>query len=367
MKPSPGTGHLSKADLEKLLSGKLDADSTARVNKLLEECELSKSAVEGYNTVPGAVADIASLDKTIASKAGMKVAKWMNVVTITLGVALAAGVTYALWPRHNDYVNVPAPLPAEYNTPAVENDAPSQVVLTPQAEHFVNPEAKPAPQQAILSQGKIADTSAAATTPGEVLQPIPVAPPEVLEVKPVVPEKPEASYNASIGFIFDLKVTEFEKYFKKTVTVEELPLGGTPAQFEDERMREAEAKDQPATREEPAENFLKAGLKAFHDGRYGRCIEKMQVLKTADPADPNALFYMGVSYVKLEMYDNAIPLFDAILQAKNNVFHEEARWYKTQALLGKGDTESAKQLLNEIAGKSGFYQQKAKDKLASLK
>ncbi len=365
MKPSPNTGHLTKGDLENLLGGKLDADSTARVNKLLDECELSKEAVEGYTSVPGAVADIASLNKTIASKAGMKAATWMNVVTITLGLALAGGVTYALWPRHND-VRVAAPELASYTAPAEENTEPSQVVLTPQAEHFVNPEAKPAPQ-AMFSQGKIADSAATSSTPEKAPEAIEVAPPEVLEVKPVVPEKPEASYNASIGFIFDLKVTEFEKYFKKTVTVEELPLGGTPAQFENDGMREAELKEQPATRQVPAENFLNAGLKAFHDGRYGRCIEKMEVLRKADPADPNALFYMGVSYVKLEMYDKAIPLFDAILQAKNNVFHEEARWYKTQALLGKGDTESAKQLLNEIAGKPGFYQQKAKEKLAALK
>jgi hypothetical protein len=363
MKTSPHTDHLSPKELSDLISGKLDAKSNARVKKLLKDCELSKEALAGFTAVPAAAADLDLLNKQIAAKSGMaKTPKWMSVVTVAIGAALVVGMGYALWPREPELLDVPL---AYTVPPPVSNEViPAVVELTPKAEHFVNPEATPKPK-AILSPGKPVDTTTAVKSPEVKQDPIAVTPPEQLEVKPVVPKNPEAGYNASIGFIQDLKVTEFEKYYRKTIEVRELPLKGVPAQFEDEDKFKKES-ELETVRNVPAEQFLNDGLRAFHDGKYGRCIEKMEVLKKNNEKDLNATFYMGVSYVKLEMFEKAIRMFDEILNASNNVFHEEAKWYKALALIGNGDDAAAKVLLTEIAAKDGFYKEKAAAKLKEI-
>ena len=360
MKTSLHTDHLSPKELSDLISGKLDAKSNARIKKLLNDCELSKEALAGFTAIPAAAADLSSLNKEIAVKSGIiKTPMWMSVVTVVIGVSLVVGMGYALWPREPETLKIPL----AYTEPVVLTTNVPTVDLTPKAEHFVNPEAKPQ-LQAVISQGKPVDT-VTAKTPEVKKDPIPVTPPELIEVKPVVPKNPEAGYNASIGFIHDLKITEFEKYYRKTIEVRELPLKGVPAQFEDADKFKKEG-EMETVRNVPAEQFLNDGLRAFHDGKYGRCIEKMEVLKKNNEKDLNAAFYMGVSYVKLEMFEKAIKMFDEILNSSNNVFHEEAKWYKALALIERGDDEAAKVLLNEIAAKDGFYKEKAVAKLKSI-
>ncbi len=360
MKTSPHTDHLSPKELSDLINGKIDAKSNTRIHKLLEDCELSKEALAGFIAVPGAMKDISSLNKSISVKSGIiKTPIWMSVVTVVVGAGLVIGMGYALWPGEDK--------PVELNyipeTPKVYVASTPDVDLTPAAEHFVNPEAKPK-SQAVISQGKIVDTTNVKPIDSKTEQ-IAVTEVEKVEVKPIVPSHPEVGYNASVGFIQDLKITEFEKYYRKTIEVREPILKGVPAQFEDETKQKAEGGNE-TVRNVPAEQFLNEGLFAFHDGRYGRCIEKMEVLKKFNDKDLNATFYMGVSYVKLEMFEKAIVMFDQILSNANNVFHEEANWYKALALIGNGNIEAAKILLNEIASKEGFYKEKAITKLKEI-
>jgi hypothetical protein len=361
MKSSLHTDHLSPKELSDLLNGKTDAKSNARIKKLLNDCELSKEALAGFTAVPAAAADISSLNKQIGVKSGMiKTPVWVSVVTVVIGITLVVGMTYALWPREPETLK----LPVSYSqTVTVDPPAVAAVDLTPKAEHFVNPEAKPKPQ-ATITEGKPQDTITT-KSPEIKPEPVDVKPTELVDVKPVVPKNPEPGYNASIGFIQDLKITEFEKYYRKTIEVREPPLKHVDAQFEDEAKKKEDA-ELETVRSVPAEQFLNDGLRAFHDGKYGRCIEKMEVLKKNNEKDLNAAFYMGVSYVKLEMFEKAIKMFDEILNSSNNVFHEEAKWYKALALIGNGDTAAAKVLLNEIAAKEGFYKDKAVAKLKEI-
>ncbi|MCX6310877.1 MAG: hypothetical protein NT084_04495 [Bacteroidetes bacterium] len=361
MKSSLHTDHLSPKELSDLISGKTDAKSNERVKKLLNDCELSKEALAGFTAIPDALNDLPSLKKEIAAKAGIvRTPMWVSVATVVIGVSLVVGMAYALWPHESAVSQIPNEIP-ETILPSVSSPATQIVDLTPRAEHFVNPEAKPK-EQATISQGKVADTTSKSNNGTQ--ESVPVLPEDKIDVKPIVPQHPEVGYNGSVGFILDLKVTEFEKYYRKTIEVREPKLGGVPAQFEDEKKKAEDGTDKETVRNVPAELFLNEGLRAFHDAHYGRCIEKMEVLKTNNANDINALFYMGVSYVKLEMFNKAIPLFDQILNSSNNVFHEEANWYKALALIGNGDKDAAKKVLIEISQKDGFYKEKAASKLA---
>lgn len=365
MKSSLHTDHLSQKELSDLLSGKLDANANERIKKLLNDCELSKEALAGFTAVPGAIKDLPNLKNQIAKSAGIvKTPIWVSVATITIGLALVVGMTYVLWPSETQNSQIPLKDYPKLASLQPNVQPISSIDLNPKAEHFVNPEAKPQPK-AIISQGVVLDTISKTTNGNRDV--IPVLPENKIDVKPVIPVHPEIGYNASVGFIFDLKITEFEKYNRKTIEVRELPLKGLSAQYEDEKKKTEDEKDKETVRNIPAEQFLNDGLRAFHNGKYGKCIEKMEILKKNNENDLNATFYMGVSYVKLEMFQKAIVLFEEIINSPNNVFHEEANWYKALALIGNGEMDAAKKVLGEIAGKDGFYKEKALEKLKGLK
>jgi hypothetical protein len=356
------TSTLTAEQLEAFLEGKLSPGETKRVQHLLDDCELSKEALEGYSMVPGAFADVDALKKSIAAKSGMSWG-WGKISLSIIGVAAISAVIALVYPTEKSAVVAGPTLPSQQNAPTyVEPENP----LSPQEDHFVNPEAKVVP---VTVAGETKQNGGAISTPAE--QEFVVAPiqPEdhahliTDSVPPVVPAKPEIVYNAQVGFIVDLKVTEFDKYYAEPIEVKEAPLTGIPAQYEDDNGMIVNYEEEPTVRQVPADQFLREGLLAFRDARYGKCVSKMDVLLEHNANDINALFYTAVSYVKLEMYSKAIPLLDQILADPNNVFDEEAEWYKALALEGNGDTAAATALFQEIAADGGFYSRQAGAKL----
>ena len=368
MKPSSDTnGFLSQADLEDYLKGNSDPKAKSRVKKLLDDCELSREALAGFTAMPAALGDIPALKKSIAAKSGITMMKWLNYTMIVLGGALLVAMVIILLPGGKDHVvtdnqviNVAPIIPQVQNNIAPPS---SSIDISPEGEHFVNPEMKTVPG-ATISSGEKNDSSVV-TKPIEVTYvPLKIIDTAKVPVVPVDSKKPSPGYNASVGFILDLKITEFEKYYRKTIAVNDIEFTGISAQYDN--FADAKSDDNETVRNVPAEDFLNEGLKAFHDGHYGKCIEKMEVLKKNNANDLNAAFYIGVSYVELEMYAKAIPYFDQVLNATNNVFHEEANWYKALALIGNGNTEAGKKLLEEISKQDGFYKEKASAKLKEM-
>lgn len=355
---------LSAEQLEGFLENKLSSEEMKRVQHLLDDCELSREALQGYTLVPGAFADLGDIKSDIASKAGIR--KGINGKSIVFAASfVCVGVFFMYWflSDTKEYVKASdAPTVMQSSV-----SAPQTNPLSPVEDHFVNPDAKvvaitmPKP---IREKG---DTQSVMTIETNVIVPVPIevktAP--ILEQKPIVPAKPEASYNAQVGFIFDLKITDFDKYYATSIEVREPKLSGTPAQFEnqDGAIDADKNSDGEVVRAVPAEQFLQEGLLAFRDGRFGKCVSKMDVLLKNNPDDVNALFYTAVSYVKLELYSKAIPLLDKIIEDQNNVFDEEAEWYKALALEGNGDEALAQALFQKISSEGGFYATQASKKL----
>lgn len=359
------TSTLTAEQLEAFLEGKLSPDETKRVQHLLDDCELSKEALEGYSVVPGAFADVDALKKSIAKQSGMTSLSWSTIGLSVLAIGAVAALVTVFYPAEETPVVAEQKPPVQnysFSVPAPEN------ALSPDGDHFVNPEAVVVavtiPKNTVTSTG---DTITKIDFSTEVLQPILLDANRqpLMDTVPVVPKIVEKEqYNAQVGFILDLKVTEFDKYYKtETIEVRELPLTGVPAKYEDDNGVIRDYEEEETVRQVPADQFLREGLLAFRDARYGKCIGKMETLLKHNPDDINALFYSAVSYVKLEMYDKAIPLLDHILQDPNNVFDEEALWYKALALDANGDTQAAQILFKQISDKGGFYAEQAKRKI----
>jgi hypothetical protein len=359
------TSTLTAEQLEAFLEGKLSPEETARVQHLLDDCELSKEALEGYTIVPGAFADVDALKKSIAKKSGMTSMNWS---TIGLGIVAIAALSIFLTiflgedPKPDTPVVQTDVITSELDAPPAP--APANILI-PAEDHFVNPEANTKQITMAKNTDETGDTTMTDSYSTEALLPIPVDQQPVLiaDTTPVKTVVSEASYNAQVGFLLDLKITEFDKYYlTETIEVRELPLTGTSADKEN-KDDVGDPTEVETIRSVPADQFLREGLIAFRDARYGKCISKMDVLLKNNPNDINALFYSAISYVKLEMYSKAIPLLDKIIADPNNVFDEEAEWYKAIALEGNGESAAAQTVFKSIADKGGFYSKQASAKL----
>lgn len=358
MNTSPHINTLSAEQLEGFLQKSLPADEMQRVQRLLDDCELSREALEGYALVPGAFADVDALKKSIAKKSGMNSFSWTTAVLGVVGLAVVSLLFAIYYPATPPAVTVNNTI-QHTDTITVST---TENILSPQGDHFVNPDAQVVPVVIPKKQSAPVDTEEDADI--QTVKLLPVGDLKIVQDSvPLVPAKAEPSYNAQVGFILDLKVTEYDTYYRDAIEVKETPLPGIPAQFEDNDKMKGDDADGETVRKVPADQFLREGLLAFRDGRYGKCVSKMEVLLNHNPNDINALFYTAVSYVKLEMYSKAIPLLDKIIADENNVFDEEAEWYKALALDGNGDSVAAQTLFKKIADGRGFYAEQSRRKL----
>ena len=351
---------LTAEQLEAFLEGKLSPEETKRIQHLIDDCELSKEALEGYAIVPGAMADVEALKSSIAKKSGMTSLSWS---TIGLGVVAIAALSLALTVFLNDDSDPEPNLAVNHEVVPDNSVAPAPAnILSPKEDHFVNPEAKVVAVSVPVSTNAGTDSVRDADIQNVTILPIPVeVQPQMIAdtTHPVAAIVEQVQYNAQVGFLLDLKITEFDKYYMtETIEIAEPRLTGTSADKEN-KDDIGDPTEKETVRQIPADQFLREGLIAFRDARYGKCISKMDVLLKNNPNDINALFYSAVSYVKLEMYSKAIPLLDKIISDPNNVFDEEAEWYKALALEGNGDTISANALFKQISDKGGFYSKQA--------
>ncbi len=348
---------LTETAFKQYVEGKLSSAEQRGIELHLNECSLCASAMSGFLASPEALNDVSSIRAELAQRSGMSsFSTASKVIMGTAFLAVAALVAILAWPRTEVEKEQPFVGP-EINT-ILPNQTAENTAAPARDEHFINPQA-PAPRPKPATDASVEDS--AETQLPEWVQPMDAKPPQPLLPEEVQPGKPQPEYNAAFVYILDLKVTGFDTYYRKNIVVDDLPLRGVPAQFGNEE--EIEKADDETKRSIPADRVLREALQSFNEGRYGRCISKCDLLLKSNAQDVNALFYTGVSYVRLEMPEKAIPYLDRVLAETNNVFHEEALWYKALALNNAGDREGSMKLFKQIAAQPGYYQAKAKEKL----
>lgn len=173
--------------------------------------------------------------------------------------------------------------------------------------------------------------------------------------------------NAPVVFIHNLKVTNYRLYYfnhDKRIGIQENT--GLPVLYSDTRDIVAgvpEEKDHGYY----AHQEIKDAMLEFSKGQYAACIHHLQDLQRLNAEDVNALFYSGMSYYYMANDAKAVDCFSQVLQNENNVFHQEAGFYKAQCLLRLKQSDEARVLLKTIEQEKGFYSARAAALLASMK
>jgi tetratricopeptide (TPR) repeat protein len=371
---------LSADQLRLYSTQRLPAKETRVVEEHLADCMLCSAAAEGFVISAVSENELTDLHKRVDSASG---ASWFTTANRMILFLLAAALltTAAIWflnrdPKLNqDSVVVSGT--QSLVTSATSDSAPvstrSDSGLTPlNREHpdkFVEPLSsstrKLSQVKADPQPRKIQQKPGTEEMPKATADPINQVP--VLEkVDPVEEVVVQPTYNAPTQYIYSLKVTDLAKLYVAPNNA--LRISGTPAQSESGKAGADGTEDQKETvHAVSAEEVLKSGLFSFRNAHYETAQGRFLLLCKQNENDANAFFYSAMSYFYLKKADKSIAAFDKVLSMQNNVFREEAMWYKAQELILKNDREEAQKLLNLLIAEKGFYAREAKKLQATLR
>jgi hypothetical protein len=167
--------------------------------------------------------------------------------------------------------------------------------------------------------------------------------------------------NAPVIYHKGLKVTNYHLYYFKNNQPFQLVNGGLNAAYETVPDYKAMKKENKDAYKTTADAVLREALSLFADAHYSACLENFDLLLKLNKTDVNANFYSAMSYYSLQKFPRAIEYFDNVLASSNNIFHQEAEFYKALALIANSQKAEAVNLLQKIAGFKGFYAERARE------
>jgi len=112
---------------------------------------------------------------------------------------------------------------------------------------------------------------------------------------------------------------------------------------------------------------LSTGFEQYNNDDFVGALATFQQVLDRDRNNVAALFYSGASYQKLQDFSSAVRVYSEIIEHRDNIFYEQAEWYKGLCLLQLGKNKEAMLLMEAIISKEGFYKYKAGVLLKSLK
>ncbi len=115
----------------------------------------------------------------------------------------------------------------------------------------------------------------------------------------------------------------------------------------------------------PELNNFKAGLVDYNQSKYNAAIKNFEASINNKQKATSSKYYIGMSYFNLNKHNKAISYFDKVI-GTSSTLADDAMWYKSLALINKGQKNKAKDLLQAIIDINSSFKTKAQKKLNSL-
>ena len=109
------------------------------------------------------------------------------------------------------------------------------------------------------------------------------------------------------------------------------------------------------------------GIDLYNEQKYILALEQFNKALSKNSEHPMCNFYSGLCYQQLGKYDKAIAAFQKVIDENDNLFIEQAQWYKALSLLKTKDLKKAYQSFNQIVDSNGYYSRNAKEIIKKLK
>jgi tetratricopeptide (TPR) repeat protein len=114
-------------------------------------------------------------------------------------------------------------------------------------------------------------------------------------------------------------------------------------------------------------SYLEEANILFANGEYKKAISLYDEAISKSSEDYVYRFYKGASFQNLEKFEMAIPEYSKVIEHGDNMFIEEAEWFKSLCYIGMGEKKKAKEQLLAIIERKGFYEQDAKAVLRKIR
>jgi len=112
--------------------------------------------------------------------------------------------------------------------------------------------------------------------------------------------------------------------------------------------------------------LLAKGFEAYRNKNFSRALTLFQkVLNQRE--DIAARMYSGISYIEVEKYRQANNSFSKVVNDKDNLFVEQAKWYMSICYVKIGDFDRSLYLLEDLKSESLYYRNQSEKLILKLK
>jgi TolA-binding protein len=343
--------------LEAYALNKSNKLESAQTYKHISTCELCACAVNGFTAIPFSFSDVDAIHNQIDVRTNVTHANPLTFARVIIVAVSLAGI-FGFYRFANSF-----------SENKIRMSSKETVHIS------LNPTIKSEPM--ILSENRVEKNSKTEKRTKIIFKrPVVKNTIPVATIKSIAASLPEPAvnttdivnteiFNSDVIYIYDLKITEYQKiYFDHRKNPFEMK-GYVPASKENKNAS-ANVLVADMTQTTSADKVLKKGLEYFAKGKYNKALVEFNLLLDLNPDDINSLFYSAVSYCQTGKCELAAKNLSLVLKNENNVFYPEAKWNLALVDLRSGDKTKAKEMLNEIVFEKGFYSKKAADKLKSL-
>jgi hypothetical protein len=114
-------------------------------------------------------------------------------------------------------------------------------------------------------------------------------------------------------------------------------------------------------------SYLQEANIHYANGEYQKAIQLYNQALEGSAEKYVYHFYKGASLQNMQKYDEAVPEYTKVITQGDNIFIEEAEWYRSLCYIKLDSKDKAKEQLLAIIDRKGFYENDAKAVLRRLK
>jgi len=111
------------------------------------------------------------------------------------------------------------------------------------------------------------------------------------------------------------------------------------------------------------DNDVRTALQFYTNAEYQKAID----ILVNNQENVISKFYLGLSLIETNKFEEAKASFQAVLDHNDNLFIEQAEWYKALCLLKLENNNEAIQLFSDIENSNSLFKDQASDILKSIR
>jgi len=194
--------------------------------------------------------------------------------------------------------------------------------------------------------------------------------PDVIQMRKTLNEIPQEEYTLDRKII--IPVHKMRRNFVKAATVAAIFVfvagisilmqnsGGTGRDLLSDFLQPPQSLTTFRSAERVPSVDLQTAFRFYNQSDYLNALVYFRKVVENESSNQMARFYSGVSYQGLNRFENAVIEYNRVVQDNDNIFVEQAEWYRAMCYLKLGKKETALAQLTGIIEKEGFYERNAK-------